>query len=301
MVRVRRTHAHLARVGLSLPAAGLSPSTPGQERCGRPGTRGWLRTLTDSELVCLPSPSEASADRGGSFSVTGSDSLHMLYRTSISIALILPWNFFLDCPNFLPWTLVLLTERQLKVVLFCWFYEHPCDGRGCTVKGRAGTWDPERRLVGSGAAACSLALGPGAVCSDQRGQCPRADPPGIPGGKAADSAGRARQGFPVVAPPVLLWAACWAPVGCHAVTCQDHSRLRSPSAARETGHQLLSVVPRGRQRPPGSRSATCASCRSAWPVCAGRPRRRPWPGGSESGLGTAGCAVRTKLSPLSSR
>lgn len=111
MMRVWRPHAHLAQVGLSLPAAGLSRSTPGQERCGRPGTRGWLRTLADSELVCLPSPSEASADRGGCFSVTGSDSLHMLYRTSISIALILPWNLFLDCPNFLPWTLVLLTER----------------------------------------------------------------------------------------------------------------------------------------------------------------------------------------------
>ena len=153
--------------------------------------------------------------------------------------------------------------------------------------------------MGSGAAASSLALGPGAVCSDQRGRCPRADTPGIPGGKVADSAGCARQGFPVVAPPVL-WAACWTPVECCAVTCQDHSGLRSPSAARETAPAAVCCASRQTETP-GSRSATCASCRSAWPVCAGRPRRRPWPGGSERGLGTAGCASRTKLSPLSSR
>lgn len=44
--------------------------------------------------------------------MTNSDSPYVLYRMSISIALISPWNLFLECPNSLPWTLVVLTEKK---------------------------------------------------------------------------------------------------------------------------------------------------------------------------------------------
>lgn len=94
--------------------AGCSPLTlrSGQERRGRPGTRGWLRALTDSDLVCLPSPSEALGRPGRVLLVTSSDSPYVLYRMSISMALISPWNLSLECPNSLPWTLVVLTEKK---------------------------------------------------------------------------------------------------------------------------------------------------------------------------------------------
>lgn len=44
--------------------------------------------------------------------MTSSDSLYVLYRMSILIALISPWNLFLECPNSLPWTLVVLIQKR---------------------------------------------------------------------------------------------------------------------------------------------------------------------------------------------
>ena len=55
--------------------AGCRPLTlrRGQERRGRPGTWGWLRALADSELACLPAPSEALGRLGRALLVTSSD------------------------------------------------------------------------------------------------------------------------------------------------------------------------------------------------------------------------------------
>ena len=126
---------------------------------------------------------------------------------SISIALISPWNLFLECPNSLPRTLVVLTE---KVLVFCWFHEQPCDGRGWTVKGRAGTWDPVGRLGGAGQPplASSWALGPCVVTGVANVQ---EQMHGDAQGKAADAAGR---GFPVVAPSGCMGAGP-SPHPCH--------------------------------------------------------------------------------------
>lgn len=75
--------------------------------------------------------------------------------------------------------------------------------------------------------------------------------PGIPGGNAADSAGRALQGFPVLAPRVLLWGSVLGP--CRVLP----SYLSRPLSAQEP------ICSQGDRAP----AAVC---------CASRQTETPW-------------------------